>query len=87
MMNEPSIDWRQQQEIFRIPISSVVKRIMRNICELDLISAERLLLARFGELDWESLQDILAHLVIAYEYRGENREAGRFERAYLRIAY
>lgn len=85
MMNESSIDWRKQQQIFQMPISSVPDGIFKSIQQMDLVTAERMLVARFGELDWEPLQDVLAHLVFAYEYIREDREAGRFERALLKI--
>lgn len=85
MMNEPSIDWRKQQQIFQMPINSVPDGIFKSIQQMDLVTAERMLVARFGKLDWEPLQDILAHLVFAYEYIGGDREAGRFERALIKL--
>ena len=85
MMNELSFDWRKQQRIFQMPIQAVTENIFDRIREMDLVSAERLLVARFGELDWEPLQSVLAHLVFAYEYIGEDQEAGRFERALIKL--
>lgn len=85
MMNEASLDWRHQQAIFKMPIQMVAENIFDRIRSLDLVSAERLLVARFGELDWESLQTVLAYLVFAYEYIGEDQEAARFERALIKL--
>lgn len=84
-MNEVVFDWRRQQEIFKMPIQKIAESIFDSIGSLDLVSAERLLVARFGELDWEPLQSVLAHLVFAYEYMGEEQEAARFERALIKL--